>query len=71
MKGIPNWKKKRTKNALKKNLLQTLLKSLGSGFLGISSGNAQFSKNCLKFDRPSVFFYKDLWCERTTVWEIF
>ena len=34
---------------------------------GIGSENAQFFRNCLKIIRPSVSFYKDVWCERTTL----
>ena len=47
--------------------MQTVLKSFGSGFLGLFEdakiilelveGNAQFSMNCLKINRPSVSFY--------------
>ena len=50
------------KNALKKcfvaNRVEEPWKMLNN--LGINSGNAQFSMNCLKTNRPSV------WCERKT-----
>ena len=37
--------------------------------LGIRSGNVQFSMNCLKVNRPSVSFFKDVLCENW-LWHI-
>ena len=33
----------------------------------INSGNAQFLTKSLQINRPSVSFYKDVWCERKTL----